>query len=156
MSNPYATSDDLFAAMDRRSALELSGDDNRHEGQPAHINALLDMQASELDSVLQGRYGSVPLSVTPVPPILTKWVVAKTQRALFARRGSIPKEVQAESEWADEWLQKLMDNKVGIPGLPGPSRVQPALQDSNYTDGRSRFDWIFNQHPSKTGPSGGR
>lgn len=116
MSNVYCTIDQLFAVFDRRTMLEQSGDDNSHEGQLANIQTLLDMQASQLDSVLQGRYGTVPLTDT-VPAVLSKWVAVTTAARLFARRNDIPQQVRADLEWAEGWMKELMDNKVGLPGV---------------------------------------
>ena len=154
-NNTYATVDNFMAYLDYRTIAELSNDVNSHVAESENIQFLLDMQASELDSYLYGRYGtSTPVLSGTIPMVVTKWVLATAARRLFARRTTMPKEVEADAAWADEWIKLLMENKIGIPGI---SRVsQPTLQDSNFVDGRSEFDWIFGGSPSLTGPSGGQ
>lgn len=152
MANPYCTVQQFLAFYDRRAMLQLSGDDNLQDGQPSTIQFLLDVQASELESGL-GAY-TLPITISPVPLILTKWVAATTAPRLFARRTDAPKQVEADLEWAKNWMDALQKFAVNIPGLA--RGVQPKLQDSNFVDGRSAFDYALGGLPSPTGPSKGR
>jgi|SRR6185437_8034791 len=132
--NAYCTVDQVMLMYDLRTVLDLSGDDNRHEGQAPTLQFLLDMQASELDSVIQGRYGSVPLA-GELPLILTKWVGVTGCRRFFARRNDEPPQLKSDAEWADQWMEALMDNKIGIPGVARvalPNRVAGRNLDHHY------------------------
>lgn len=150
MANPYCTPDQLLAMYDRRVMLQLSGDDNNREGQPQNIQTLLDMQASELESYLSGMYA---LPLASVPLVLSKWVAATTAGRLYGRRTDIPKQVEADLAWADAWVKGLQEGRIAIPNIA--RATQPALQDSDFVDGRSRFDYVFGGLPSPTGPSKG-
>lgn len=155
MSNAYATTAQFYILYDVRTVAQLSNDANSSEAVATTIQTLLDMQASELESSLYGFVG-LPLTVTPIPLVLTKWVCATTARRLFGRRNDLPKQVQADSDWAEHWIELFRKNLIQIPFV---SRQEvPALQDSDFVDGRSRFDGMMGGCPSPTGPtsSGGQ
>jgi phage gp36-like protein len=150
MSNAYATIDQLFALYDRRTMLQLSGDDNQHEGQTSNVQTILDMEASELESSL----GAWTLPLASVPLVLTKWVCCRAAWRLFARRSDVPAGIKADKEWSDKFIVDLRQGRVTLNNLP--RAVQPTLQDSDFMDGRSRFDYVLGQYPSDTGPSKGQ
>lgn len=116
MANNYCTVDQVMQMFDLRTILQLSSDANQRAGELQVVQAMLDMQASELDGVLQGRYGSVPLSGT-IPLVITKWVGVTAMRRFFARRNDEPKQVSSDAIWADEWIKALMENRIGLPGV---------------------------------------
>lgn len=66
MSNPYCNLPQLFALFDERVQLQLSGDQNTQQGKMANLQFLLDMQAAELESYLDGRV-ALPVPFTTVP-----------------------------------------------------------------------------------------
>ena len=136
---------------DVREMLELSGDANSSSGVPGNIDFILDMNASELDSYLSGRY-TLPLA-DPAPAICAKFVAARTKASLFGRRSTLPPNLKAELEWADKWIEGLMDGRFGLPGVARANG--PAVAASDRPDGSSQFDRVFGQCPSPTGPSGG-
>lgn len=150
MSNVYCTVDQLLDLYDRRTMRELSSDEGNRDGNTARIQTILDVQASELESHLSGRY---PLPLPSVPAVLTKWVAATTAARLFARRNDKPKQLANDEEWAGKWIEDLRNRRVSLAGI---ERLNgPALSSSDYTDGRSRFDRVLGGRPSPTGPSRG-
>ena len=151
MSNVYCDVPTFCALYDVRTMAQLSNDDDVPEATVATIQTILDMEASELDSYLTGRYG-LPL-VSP-PGVLSKWVAAKTAGRLFARRNDKPKQVEADEAWAAEFLKNLMDGRIGLAGID--RACQPTLSSSDSTDGTSRFDWLYGFGPSETGVSKGK
>jgi phage gp36-like protein len=142
--NNYCSIADLFRRMDRRTALQLSNDENSQVGLLTTVQELLDDQASELDTYLSGRVG-LPLAL-PVAKVLTKWVAAKTSERLFARRNDIPAQVKEDAAWADKWIGMFMDGRVALPDV---QQVLPALQDSDSFSGSSIFDEIFGTLPPR-------
>jgi len=150
MANNYATPAQLFANYDQRTCLQLSGDQNTSQGNPTNIQFLLDMCASILDSALTGRY-NLPLS-TPVPLVLTWYVVTKTAARLYGRRSDLPKQIVADNQAADDWMKALIETgSVQLPGIP--PAATPRLQDSNFPQGSSEFDGVFGTPVSPFGPT---
>jgi hypothetical protein len=133
MANTYCTLDQVKMMYDLRTILELSSDDNRHEGNPPTLQFLLDMQASEFDSFAQGRYGAVPLTGT-IPLVITKWVGATACRRFFARRTDMPKQVEDDARWADQWMKDLLENKIGLPNVARVSVPQRVLGERVFHD----------------------
>ena len=121
---------------------------------PATIQNALDTAASYLDSTLTGRI-TLPITLAPFPLFLTNWVAVMGVNFLFGRRNDLPKNLKLQVQRCEEWLIDFRNRKVGIPGL---SRAQPELVDSNYTDGRSQFDHFpyFDRRPTKTSTSKGK
>lgn len=150
MANNYLTVPQFTQMHDVRELLDLSGDENSHDGNLDNIQLLLDQSASELDSYLDGR---VALPLTSPPAICGKIVGALTKQSMFGRRADLPAGVKAEIDWAQDWLTKFTKGIVKLPSVT-PAQI-PTLQDSDYTDGRSRFDTAFGFVPSPTGPSKG-
>lgn len=150
MSNAYCTPSQLFALYDERTLGMLSNDDNTRAANTSRVQTILDIQASELESHLAGRY-ALPLAI--VPAVLTKWVAAKAASQLFGRRSDKPKGVTLDEQWADNWIKQLKDGDVSLPSVD--TDAVPRLVDSDFTDGRSRFDRVFGYTPSPTGPSRG-
>lgn len=149
MSNPYINQQDFLSLADVRDMLQLSGDANSSAGVPGNIDFILDMNASELDSYLSGRY---VLPLTDPPAICAKFVATRTKVALFGRRSTLPPGLKAEMEWADKWIEGIMDGRFSLPGIARANG--PAVAASDSMDGTSRFDRVFGQYPSPTGPSG--
>ena len=73
--NAYASISDLFTQYDQRTMLGLSGDQNLSEGNRANVQRMLDMQAGELDTYLNGRV-ALPLPLITVPATGTASIVA--------------------------------------------------------------------------------
>lgn len=150
MSNAYCTPAQFFALYDRRSMLELSSDDNDRDGVLATVQTVLDVQASELESYLSGRW-SLPLA--SVPAVLTKWVAVTSAVRMYARRTDAPSSLNDDKKWAADWIEQL---QRGVAVLPGIDRdVSPGLASSEFTDGRSRWDRVLGSYPSATGTSKG-
>jgi phage gp36-like protein len=152
--NAYVTVDNLIARYDRRSMLDLSGDDDQHEGQQANAQVAVDDAASELDGAIGGMY-ALPIP-TPIPNILIRIVCAWAAYALYARRSDIPKGVREDKQWADGQVDKIRSGQmlIVVNGQPLPRQTMPKLQDSGFVDGRSQWDWLWGC-PSPTGPSKG-
>jgi phage gp36-like protein len=150
MSNPYCTPAQFFALYDRRSMLQLSSDDSDRDGDLVKVQTILDVQASELESYLSGRW-SLPL--VTVPAVLTKWVAVTAAVRMYARRTDAPSSLNDDKKWSADWIEQL---QRGVVVLPGVDRgVAPTLTSSDFTDGRSRWDRVLGGLPSATGPSKG-
>lgn len=149
MANPYCSQNDLFAMYDQRVMLNLSGDKNASQGDLGNVQTLLDIQAGDLEAVLSGRY---PLPLPTVPLVLKKWVGITTAGRLYARRNDMPKGLAADLEWAKDWLKQLTDGVIGLPGID--RATAPNLENSTSLHGRSRFDFVFGQHRTKSEPGG--
>jgi phage gp36-like protein len=152
MSNAYCTSAQFFTFYDIRLFSQLSNDSNSRNANQTTIQFLLDVQASELESYLAGRFA---LPLPSVPMVLTKWVAASTADRLFARRSDQPEKVKADAEWADKWIKELVSTRVSLPNIE--RAVGPELGASNFADGRSQFDNIknFDRPASESSTSGG-
>lgn len=152
MANSFCTLAQLYAVYDYRTLSQLSNDNNQREAVETRIQTIMDMQASELESMLAGRF-ALPLSVVPL--VLTKWVAVTTAARMFARRADAPKGFDRDLKWADDFMKNLMDGQFQLNGVDRAKG--PALHYSEYTDGRSRFDQVanFDRPPSDTSTSRG-
>jgi phage gp36-like protein len=150
MANPYCNPTQFALYLDARVGGQLSRDDGNRLANAATQQELLDAAAGELESYLTGRY-ALPLAT--IPPVLRRWVAALAIRMLYGRRSNLPGGVKSDVDQFDRWATMLIEGKVGLPGID--PQYQPALDSSDATDGRSRFDWVFGFGPSKTGPSRG-
>jgi phage gp36-like protein len=151
MANAYANLAQFDLYADVRTTGMLSNDSKGRSPNDAVRQQALDMQASELESYLDGRY-ALPLAT--VPMVLTKWVLATAYKVLYGRRGQAPPQIKADVEWAEAWTEKLVEGKVNVPGLS--RQTDAALDSSDYVDGRSRFDHLFGIGPTSTSTSRGR
>src|SRR5438132_3619216 len=131
-NNPYCTVAQFFALYDERTMGMLSNDNNTREANATRVQTILDIQGSELESHLAGRYG---LPLTSVPGVLTKWVAAKAASQLFSRRSDKPRGVTLDEQWADRWIEQLKAGDVSLPSID--TDAVPKLVDSDFTDGRS-------------------
>src|ERR1700735_720368 len=102
MANIYCTTSQLFDMFDMRSMSQLSSDTDSVSALTTRIQNLLDIQAGVLESYLSGRV-ALPLT-PPVSGVLTKWVGVTTAGRMYARRADKPKEIEADEEWAKQWL----------------------------------------------------
>lgn len=150
MANDFCTIAEFFQLADARQMKQLSGDANSPAGEAANSQAILDMAASTVESYLANR---VALPLATVPPVLRLLVTRLAEGMHYARRADKPKAVEAGEKWATDWLAKFAQGEVSLPGAP--AKQVPALIDSAYRDGRSRFDNIYGQRSSPTGPSRG-
>ena len=116
MANPYCSVAQLQVLYDMRVIGMLSNDANQSALNTSNIQLLLDMQASELESSIDGRWSLAAVQANP-PMVLTKWVGATTMQRLYARRNDEPKEVAADAAWAKEWIELLREGKVDLPSL---------------------------------------
>lgn len=152
MANPYLDYATFTALADVRDLLDLSGDNNNSNGDENAIQTILDMAAAELDSYLDGRYALPvvnPAGNYPNPlAFCGKIVGALAKKALFGRRTDMPVAVKAEIDWAEDWLKKLVNGVVGLPGIT--RQTQPQLWYSGSTKGKSRFDCVGGIWPTKT------
>jgi len=152
-ANPYCSVQQLGMLYDIRSVSQLSNDKNSRQANQPNIQFILDVQAGELESVLYGRYDLPSVwALNPIPFILTKYVAATAAGRLWGRRSDKPKAISADEQWAEDWLKGIMNGSMSIPFLE--REAQPVLQDSDFINGVSRFDWVYGQAPSPTGPSG--
>jgi len=152
-ANPYCSKQQLIMLYDVRSVLQLSNDVNSRQGNQPNIQFILDVQAGELESALYGRYDLPSVwAMNPIPLILTKYVAATAAGRLWGRRSDKPKAISADEEWAENWIKGIMNGSMSIPGLE--REAQPVLQDSDFINGVSQFDWVYGTAPSPTGPSG--
>jgi len=149
MSNVYATVAQFSMLYDVRVSAQLSNDQNSSNSNNAVIQFMLDMEASAMDCVLNGRV-AIPTIMANVPLILTKVVCAGAAGRLYARRNDMPAAVKADVEWAADWIKQFMAGLVTLVDIP--PLVVPTLQDSNYPDGQSSFDNAFGTVPSPFGP----
>lgn len=150
MSNAFITPTQFFTYYDARTFAQLSGDQGSPQGDPAKLQTILDAAAGILSSTLANR---VTLPLASVPEFLRMIVADLAAKRLFGRRAGIPKDILETWKQAEEWLKDFREGVVSIPDV-APAQV-PVLQDSDFTDGRSRFDRIYGQTPSETGPSRG-
>lgn len=118
MSNFYATITQLYAFFDERTVNELSNDSDSETANTTKLNTLLDAAASELDSVLAGRWPTQAEATDvewPRPLVLTRWVCAKTMESLYTRRSDMPPAVEREVSWAERFEQRLIDGEISMP-----------------------------------------
>lgn len=136
MANAYCTLAQLEWLVDTRATAQISNDSNSNQANQSNLQALLDIAASDLVTVLTGR---VALPLTSVPPILTRWVGAKAAELIYGRRGDLPKQVKTAVEWADQWAKDFIAGKVTIGDRLGPDALcddsaTSDLQRSNLTE----------------------
>lgn len=152
MANDYCTIAQFQMIYDSRVMDELSNDTDSTVGNDTNIQFLLDLAASELDSILSGRY---TLPLTTVDLVLTKFVAVKAVERMYARRNDLPEAVKQDIEWANQWIQDLKDRKINLPNVTRANA--PNLYSSNYKDGRSQFDHVpfLDKPPTSTSTSKG-
>jgi len=145
--NIYCTVTQFVTIYDVRQ-MGMLGKDNNTRGldstATATIQMMLDICGSELDAALAGRW-TLPIvsSNSLVPLVLTRWVAAKGAERMYARRSDTPKQVQADLEWADNFLNKLLLNAVTLTDANGnviPRAIKAELIASDFVNGGSRFD----------------
>jgi phage gp36-like protein len=140
MANNYAQLNDFYIRYDTRTMAQLSNDNASTAIASTTVQALLDSQASYLESHLNGRY-PVPVP-TPVPALLTDFVCDMTALRLYGRRVNRPKYFDEMQRFWYDWLRDIRSGIVSLPGLDGGQA--PTLYYSDYTNGQSRFDVIPN------------
>jgi phage gp36-like protein len=137
--NTYIQTTQFLQRYDRRTALQLSGDDNARQGNLVNLQEVLNDASGELESGLDGRYLiSQVRYILPMPRVLTRWVGIKAREALYSRRTSKPRGVQADSEWAEKWMLQIISGEVNIPS------VGRQITISNVCPPQTEFDCIFN------------
>lgn len=151
MSNPYLTVAQFNLLYDVRTSTELSDDTGAGTGNDAATQLIVDLAASEVDTLLQGRYG-LPLVPATIPAVLTKITAVKAIRSLFARRADLPKGLQGDLDWAAKWEEDFIAGKVNLPGISRDGAV-PAMPISAAADGSSRFDNLPLQDNSGNTPT---
>jgi phage gp36-like protein len=129
--NKYCTVAQMQQMYDSRTIAELTGDTDAGVLVPATLQLHLDMQASELESILYGRY---TIAANNVPLVLTRWVGVKAWASLFGRRAKLPQELARDLDWANKWIEDLQIRKVGIPGYT-PDGQMSIISDSPMADG---------------------
>ncbi len=129
--------------------MQLTGDNNTEAGARSTLDFLLDMQYSEFLSIIGDRY-TMPTDPSLIPLIITKWVAVTTAIRLFSRRNDRPKQLDADEKWATDWTNGIINGIYTIPNI-GLNNV-PVLQDSDLSNGLSRWDFVFSSNPSPTGP----
>lgn len=148
----YLTPQEFYYFVDARVGQALSNDVNSPYGNAAATQAILDATASVIDSYIAGRVETYPIPAGSVPALLKLLNARLAQYEHFRRRPDMPKAMQDARDWAMDWLDKFAKGEVALPGV---DRVGPALIDSDDTQGRSRWDYIYGQSPTDTGPSRG-
>ena len=103
----------------------------------ATIEAILDTAASELDSVVQGRYS---ITAGNVPAVLTRWVAVKAMAMCLMRRNKMSEAVQKDCEWADKFSDGLISRKVNL--NLGRTNAPSVVMGSSGEPTHSRFDNI--------------
>lgn len=155
MSNIYCDIPGLQARYDERTIAELSSDNDSGTLNSTKVNIILDDQASELETILNGRWpleGESPLWVRPV--VLTKYVAAKTMERLYARRVDIPDGTDRDIKWADQWAEDLIDGSISLPRQPRGNQAE--LLASRSFKGFSMTSGVFflGFGPTKTSADG--
>lgn len=157
-ANVYCTVTQFFQRYDRRLFAQLTNENASRTSDNTVVQSLLDECGSELDSYLQNRY-PIPCVKTDgsAPTILTRWVAAKTADRLFARRSDAPRRVVADIEWAEKWIDRLINREISIPDIGVSASATPQLTSSANLEGKSRFDGILflDKAPSDTSTSKG-
>jgi phage gp36-like protein len=150
MANLYLTTAQFNMLFDQRVANQLSNDQNLNSQNATNLQFILDMAGSMIDSALNARYDITwPAGV---PLFLSGLVFAKALGLLYNRRSLIPDSVAKMIEWGEDWLQKLIDYQVSIPGYSrGPV---PVTVYSDSLTGRSVWDSVFNLPVSPTSTQG--
>lgn len=136
MANAYCTVDQLCALYDLRVIGMLSNDSDSRTVVSPTVQLLLDMQASELDSYLDGRYDLTTVHATP-PAVCMKFVGGSTMGRLYARRNDMPDEVKADVEWAADWVERVRKHEIKLPGIDpanSPFRIHPINVRCSITD----------------------
>ena len=152
MANPYLSLPNYYLLSDMRTVKDLSNDQSSAVGNSAATQYIIDVCASQVDTVLAGRI-TLPIPTPPGPPLfLAGLVAALADRMMFGRRADLPKGIAAKAAAADQWLQDFKNGGVSLPGVPFAS--VPQLQNSDSVNGQSRFDYDFFTAPSPTSPAG--
>lgn len=138
MSNIYTTYADLAIFYDARTLAQLSADDDSGALTQATVEAIIDTAASELDSILAGRYS---VTAGNVPKVLTRWVAAKAMGMALMRRNKTSDAVKEDCEWADDWADKLIARKINLAGMSRTNTVEVVMGSSGEPT-HSRFDNI--------------
>lgn len=124
-ANPYCSVAQLGDLYDLRVLGMLSNDNSSKTVLQSRVQLLLDMQASEMESHVDGRWDLGAVRANP-PPVLMKWVGASTMGRLYARRNDMPKEVAADVEWSETWIAMLRKGEIKLPGFDranGPFKI---------------------------------
>lgn len=151
-SGNTATIAGIFATVIGKSGLNIAAGENGN--------------AVSLVNKLPGVAGNVAMTTTSaaltisgmaggeyqMPLILTKWVGVTAAARMYARRNDRPKGIDADVAAAMQWRADIIAGIIGIPGVPFAN--VPILQDSNFPQGQSEFDYVFGSAPSPTGTSG--
>lgn len=138
MSNVFCQYSDLAVLYDNRTLSQLSSDDDGGALTQATIDTIIDTAASELDSILAGRYS---VTAGNVPKVLTRWVAAKAMGMALMRRNKTSDAVAADCKWADDWADKLISRKINLSGLSRTNTVEVVMGSSGEPT-HSRFDNI--------------
>jgi len=151
--NQYCSITQLKMLYDLRTVIELSDDTATNTEQDTTLQFVLDVAASDLDSVFTNRF---PIPLPTVPLVVTGKCAALAMKRLFSRRSDIPKGIQADIDAADRWIEQIIAGRVNIPGI---DRNAPTLSYSGAKDGSSRFDHLplqDNSGNTSDSVSGGR
>lgn len=132
MANPYCDLTKLGWFIDTRSTGMLTNDSNSNNADATVAQGLMDVAASELTSHLSGR---VPLPLTSVPLVLTRWVATKAAESFFSRRGDLPKAVKAAVDWANQWIKDFDEGEVSLDGVQRSG--SDALENDHYQNCRT-------------------
>lgn len=123
--NTYIQPAQFLQRYDLRAMLQLSGDQAARQGNLVNLQEVLNDQAGELESGLDGRY-SIPLVryALPMPRILTRWVGVTARGALYGRRTDKPRAVDTDAQWAEKWMNGIIGGKINIPGIGRETGMQ--------------------------------
>lgn len=118
--NAYCDLVQFRLAYDTRSISETSDDLAAASQDDETVQFNLDTAASELDSVLTGKYG---LPLPTVPHFLTHLVATLAIRNMYGRRMALPEGLKPAIDRAEKWLENITLGKVGIPGVDRASTI---------------------------------
>jgi len=150
VSNIYTTYADLIVLYDERTIAQVSGDQDSGALSQATIETIIDTAASELDSILEGRYS---VTAGNVPKVLTRWVAAKAMGMALMRRNKTSDAVKEDCKWADDWADKLIARKINLKSLTRTNAPEVVMASSGEPT-HSRFDNIPNGDRSIPGGEG--
>jgi|GEM_PF-4353275 len=123
----YLTQSDLIAVMSEQDLIDLTDDYHVGDVQAEVLDAAEKAAVSDLE-LYAARHYAVPL---PVVDSVRALVLQLTKYHLYARRRSVPEEVQASYKMTMRKLEQLTPSSLGIPGVEPEAGVSSGISVSS-------------------------
>lgn len=127
VTNPYLTGCQLFDFYDKRTLIDMIGDDDSETlgvdddgvDTQERLGGMIDDAAEDVEMDLSPSYKPplTPMGGGDAHRSLKRMVAYKTIERLYARRGDKPEWVEKEANWYEERLERINKRQIHIPGL---------------------------------------